>query len=147
MDVNLRPPFDTKEIVKNLLSKSDIVKLNDEELITISEWYQLAGTMDERIISLSGLLLKLKTLIVTKGKNGASVLHMNQLYSHSGYKVTTADSVGAGDAFLAGFLAALFDGKEISQALKEACAIGAFVASCPGATPLYTKEIIRDFNF
>ncbi len=146
MDVNLRPPFDTKEIVKTLLSKSDIVKLNDEELMTITDWYHMSGTMDERIISFSRLL-KLKTLIVTKGKNGASVLHMNQLYSHVGYKVITADSVGTGDAFLAGFLAALFDGKEISLALKEACAIGAFVASQPGATPFYTNDIIHDFNF
>ncbi len=145
MDVNLRPPFDTEEIVKNLLAKSDIVKMNDEELMTISEWYQLSGTLDERIISFSGLL-NLTMLIVTKGKNGASVLHMNQLYKHDGYKVITADSVGAGDAFLAGFLAALFEGKEISRALKEASAIGAYVASQSGATPLYSKEIICDIT-
>jgi len=146
MDVNLRPPYDTEEIVKILLSYSDIVKLNDEELMIISDWYQLSGTMDERMNSFYKLL-KIKTLIVTKGKNGAIVLHENNVFQHQGYKVITADSVGAGDAFLAGFLAALFGHKEINQALKEACAIGAYVASQAGATPIYTKEIIQNSIF
>ena len=65
MDVNLRPPYDTEEIVKILLSYSDIVKLNDEELMIISDWYQLSGTMDERMNSFYKLL-KIKTLIVRK---------------------------------------------------------------------------------
>jgi fructokinase len=146
MDVNLRPPFDTEEIVKSLLSKSDIVKLNHEELITITGWHNLTGTPDERMSSFYKLL-NLQTLIVTKGEKGASVIHKNQRYDHDGFKVITADSVGAGDAFLAGFLAALFDNKEIPQALKEACAIGAFVASKPGATPMYTKDISENINF
>jgi fructokinase len=79
------------------------------------------------------------------GKNGAYILHKNELYHHKGFKVATEDSVGAGDAFLAGFLAAFFDGKDLNTALTEASAIGAFVASQPGATPTYTKDVIKDF--
>jgi fructokinase len=144
MDVNLRPPFDTEANVKPLLEKADIVKLNDDELMKISAWYNLSGTLVERIMSF-GKLLKLDTLIVTMGKNGAYVLHQNQLYHHQGFKVETEDSVGAGDAFLAGFLAAFFDGKDLDTALTEASAIGAFVASQPGATPHYTKDVIKGF--
>ena len=142
MDVNLRPPFDSEEIVKSLLSKADIVKLNHEELIIITDWYKISGTLDERMTSFYSLL-KLKTLIVTKGAEGASVIHENESYHHHGYKVITVDSVGAGDSFLAGFLAALFAKKEIQQALKEACAIGAFVATQRGATPKYSKEVLQ----
>lgn len=144
MDVNLRPPYDTEASVKPLLEKADIVKLNDEELIKISGWYNISGTLEERIISF-GNRLNLETLIVTMGKNGAYVLHKNELYHHKGFKVATEDSVGAGDAFLAGFLAAFFDGKDLNTALTEASAIGAFVASQPGATPNYTKDVIKDF--
>jgi fructokinase len=79
------------------------------------------------------------------GKNGAYVLHKNELFHHNGFKVTTEDSVGAGDAFLAGFLAAFFDGKDLNTALTEASAIGAFVASQPGATPNYNKDVIKRF--
>ena len=144
MDVNLRPPYDTEANVKPLLEKSDIVKLNDDELIKITGWYNLSGSLEERIMAF-GNRLNLNTLIVTMGKNGAYVLHENELYHHKGFKVVTEDSVGAGDAFLAGFLAAFFDGKDLNTALTEASAIGAFVASQPGATPNYTKEVIKDF--
>ncbi|MEI6061936.1 MAG: carbohydrate kinase [Bacteroidota bacterium] len=144
MDVNLRPPYDTEANVKPLLEKADIVKLNDEELMKITAWYNLPGTLEERIRSF-GKLLNIETLIVTMGANGAFVLHKNELYHHKGFKVATEDSVGAGDAFLAGFLAAFFDGKDISTALNEASAIGAFVASQPGATPDYTKDVIKRF--
>ncbi|MEI8046284.1 MAG: carbohydrate kinase [Bacteroidota bacterium] len=144
MDVNLRPPYDTEANVKPLLEKADIVKLNDDELMKISVWYDLSGTLEERIISF-GTLLNLETLIVTMGKNGAYILHKNKLYHHKGFKVATEDSVGAGDAFLAGFLAAFFEGKDMGTALTEASAIGAFVASQPGATPDYKKEVVLDF--
>lgn len=144
MDVNLRPPYDIEANVKLLLEKSDIVKLNDEELMKISGWYNLDGVLEERIVSF-GHLLNLETLIVTMGKNGAYVLQKNELYHHKGFKVTTEDSVGAGDAFLAGFLAALFEGKDLNTALNEASAIGAFVASQPGATPNYTKDVLKRF--
>ncbi len=144
MDVNLRPPYDTEANVKPLLEKADIVKLNDEELMKITAWYNLPGTLEERIRSF-GKLLNIETLIVTMGANGAFVLHKKELYHHKGFKVATEDSVGAGDAFLAGFLAAFFDGKDISTALNEASAIGAFVASQPGATPDYTKDVIKRF--
>lgn len=144
MDVNLRPPYDIEANVKLLLEKSDIVKLNDEELMKITGWYNLPGTLEERIHSF-GKLLNLETLIVTMGKNGAYVLHKNELYHHTGFKVATEDSVGAGDAFLAGFLAAFFDGKDLNTALTEASAIGAFVASQPGATPDYNRDVIRRF--
>lgn len=144
MDVNLRPPYDTEENVKPLLEKSDVVKLNDDELMTISGWYHLTGTLQERIWLFSNLL-NLQTLVVTMGKNGAYVLHENKLHHHNGFKVETEDSVGAGDAFLAGFLAAFFDGKDLNTALTEASAIGAFVASQPGATPNYTREVIKRF--
>ncbi len=144
MDVNLRPPCDTEANVKPLLEKADIVKLNDDELMKISAWYNLSGTLEDRILSF-GSLLNLETLIVTLGKNGAYILHKNQLYHHNGFKVATEDSVGAGDAFLAGFLAAFFDGKDLNTALTEASAIGAFVASQPGATPNYTKDVIKTF--
>ena len=144
MDVNLRLPYDTEASVKPLLEKADIVKLNDDELLKITGWYNLSGTLEERIVSF-GKLLGIETLIVTMGKNGAFVLHKNQLYHHQGFKVETEDSVGAGDAFLAGFLAAFFDGKDLDTALTEASAIGAFVASQPGATPHYTKEALKGF--
>mgnify|MGYP003685086351 FL=1 len=46
-----------------------------------------------------------------------------------------ADTVGAGDAFLAAFLLERLRGSSGLAALEEACKLGAYVASMPGATP------------
>lgn len=146
MDVNLRPPFDKQEIVIPLLKKADIVKLNIDELVKICKWFNIKGEFETLINNLYNLL-KIKTLIITKGEHGASIIHEGKLYSHQGYIVKVADTVGAGDAFLAGFLAAFFDKRKISEALDEACAIGAFVASKPGAVPNYTCADLQDFIF
>lgn len=144
MDVNLRPPFNKKDIVVSLLSKANIVKLNDDELITITDWYNISGDFNDRAEGLYKIL-KLKALIVTRGENGACLIHNNEMYEHPGFKVKVADTVGAGDAFLAGYLAAFFDGKDMNTALAEASAIGAFVASRSGATPDYSKVVIANF--
>jgi fructokinase len=51
--------------------------------------------------------------------------------------------VGAGDAFLAGFIASLLDNKSHFDSLAFACATGAFVASKAGATPEYSMMEIE----
>jgi fructokinase len=144
MDVNLRPPFIHRDVVEPLLNHSDIVKVNDSELDVISNWYDFSGTLEEKaqqFYSHLGLMI----LIVTRGENGALLIHDSRLYNHRGYKVKVADTVGAGDAFLAGFLAAFCDNKSIPEMLIDACAIGAFVASKPGANPKYNRTDLLRF--
>ena len=144
LDVNLRPPYDDKETVKILLEKADILKLNEEELITITNWYEVDGNIVRRMHALQKIY-QFGTLIVTRGKDGAYLIHENVFFKHDGFMVNSIDTVGCGDAFLAGFLAALFDNKDMNQVLTEACSIGAFVATRVGATPEYTKDDIYSF--
>lgn len=145
MDVNLRAPFIDEETIRLLLSKSNIVKLNDDELITITDWYGYEGSQQERMQQLYDAL-KLDVLITTRGSKGACLIAEGQYCEHQGFKVKTVDTVGSGDAFLAGFLAAMFEGKEMKQAITEACAIGAYVATQAGATPKYSKDEILKVN-
>lgn len=144
MDVNLRAPFNKREIVEPLLKRANIVKLNDDELVIIGSWFGLSGDV-ESLAKQFYNFLSLKTLLVTRGEHGACLIHNNEFFQHDGFKVKVADTVGSGDAFLAGFLAAFFDGKDMNTAIAEACAIGAFVATQTGATPLYNKEVISSF--
>lgn len=141
MDVNLRAPFVKREVIEPLLKRANIVKLNDDELIVIGSWLGLKGDV-ETLARQFYDFLSLKTLLVTRGEHGACLIHQNEFYHHEGFKVQVADTVGSGDAFLAGFLAASFDEKEMKTAIAEACAIGAFVATQRGATPIYNKEVI-----
>jgi fructokinase len=144
LDVNLRAPFNRREVVEPLLKHADIVKLNDEELVIIASWFGLAGS-PEQLAADFYKTLSLKTLLVTRGDKGAYLIHKNEVFEHNGYTVKVADTVGSGDAFLAGFLAAYADGKDMNTAITEACAIGAFVATQSGATPDYTKDVIKNF--
>ncbi|WP_167619330.1 carbohydrate kinase family protein [Maribellus sediminis] len=142
MDVNLRPPYDMPEVVELLIHKSDIVKLNDDELKRIASWNKLKGSEAELVEWLSNHY-DLKLLCVTRGANGALLYSNNTFYNHSGYKIKTVDTVGAGDAFLSGLIAALLKELEPSNALELACATGAFVASKAGATPKYDTDEIE----
>jgi fructokinase len=82
-------------------------------------------------------------LCVTKGENGAILYCNGEFYEHPGFKVNAVDTVGAGDAFLAGLIASLLNKKEPADALAFACATGAFVASKAGATPEYDMTEIN----
>lgn len=143
MDVNLRAPFNRKEVIEPLLNKCDIVKLNDSELLEIGKWYGFTGELKEVALMFASHF-SLDALLITRGENGASIVEEGQYYEHPGFKVQVADTVGSGDAFLAGFLSAWFKKKSIPEALNEACAIGALVATRSGATPDYKLD---DLNF
>lgn len=79
----------------------------------------------------------LKTILVTRGENGALVNHKGVLSEHNGYKVKVEDTIGSGDAFLAGYLFQMSDNKTPEEALKFANALGAFIATQQGACPHY----------
>jgi len=136
VDINLRTPHFNKQIISDLFSKADILKLNDDELELVSSWFSNYTDMNDRINHLQDYF-KIPTLIVTRGANGAVVNHNGETFSHSGYKVKVADTVGSGDSFLAAFLSKTIDGASPNEALTFACAIGALVASKHGAWPEY----------
>ena len=142
MDVNFRPPFDKREVVEKLLAKTNIVKLNDDELRVFAAWHNQSHLNETQLMKWLANYYKLQMVCVTRGKNGALLYSKNKIYSHPGFVIKTADTVGAGDAFLAGMVASILAKKTPDEALSFACATGAFVASKKGATPKYKlKEI------
>ena len=145
LDVNLRPPYDSKEHVENLIHLSDFVKLNDDELIEIAEWNNVSGTESE-LIEWFVNNYKCSSLCVTRGANGAVLYVDKKLYEHPGFRVKAVDTVGAGDSFLASLVAGLLKDQSPEEALEKACATGAFVASQKGAVPDYSKKDIENIR-
>ncbi|WP_210488692.1 carbohydrate kinase family protein [Rufibacter aurantiacus] len=139
-DVNLRPPYYNQERIGLLLQFADIVKMNHQELAEITEWFGLQeGGEQEQMQAVKekfGLLL----VIVTRGENGAAALTEEGYLEHPGFKVEVADTIGSGDAFLATFLSNYLQQQPIQETLKRASAVGAFVATRPGATPEYSTS-------
>jgi fructokinase len=138
-DVNLRPPYDKPEIVEESLHDSDLVKLNGQELLRLSEWFGLPGaerTACEAVASRFGC----HAVVVTRGAAGAALWREGRWTEHPGIRTAVRDTIGAGDAFLAALLFRLIDGCPDSEALRFANEVGAFVASRDGATPEYRVE-------
>lgn len=136
LDINLRSPHYEKKVLEYLMQHADMLKLNDQELQLLGEWYGFAGNEKERMEALQQKF-HLNTIITTRGAKGAAVLHDGACYEHAGFKVKVADTIGSGDAFLAGFISKFVQGSHPAEALEFACKIGAFVASCSGACPPY----------
>lgn len=136
VDINLRPPHYSKEMVEKLLQSADILKLNENELPLIASWYASLESDDEKVKFLQDRF-SISTIIVTKGGEGAMVCMDGKIYSHPGYKINVADTIGSGDAFLAAFLAKTKEGAGMEERLQFANSLGAFIASKQGACPAY----------
>jgi fructokinase len=143
IDVNLRAPYNKKEIVEPLLEIADIAKLNDDELRHIGKWYDKTGEEKELTKWLSDKY-KCDLICITRGARGALIYNKGEFHEHPGFKVKVEDTVGSGDAFLAGFLANYLAGKDLYSSLEFACATGALVATRAGATPEYRIDEINE---
>ncbi len=144
-DVNLRAPFYSKELLSELMDRADFIKFNDEELYEISEFLGSPFQSLEQNIQFIAKKTNTQHICVTKGSHGAVLLYNNQLFYNSGYKITVADTVGAGDSFLAGLLTKLLIGDTPQNAIDFACALGALVAQYEGANPSITPNTIAEF--
>lgn len=146
LDVNLRPPHFNIEIIGELLSKADFLKLNEEELELISGWFSGHKNMNDRVKSIQDKF-HIKNLVVTRGGNGAILYYNDKEYTHEGYKVNVVDTVGSGDAFLSGLIGKLMANVSPAQALDFASRLGAFIATKKGACPEYNIEEVESMIF
>jgi fructokinase len=146
LDINLRAPYYNRRLVTELLQNCDIVKLNLSELELITGWFSTYSSIEDRIKVVQEEF-GIDTIIITMGANGALLNVAGCMYAHQGYPVKVADTVGAGDAFLAGFIKGLLDKEPYQQVLEFASVMGAFTASNTGACPPYTATDIQKFTY
>ena len=134
LDVNLRPPYDDREIIRDSLRRADVVKLNENEMRRLASWFDLRGNL-ERTAAVLVETFGCRVVCVTRGRNGAALWRDGRWTEHPGFEVEVRDTVGAGDAFLAVLLAGLVNGTEDEALLHHANLIGAYVATHHGAVP------------
>lgn len=146
LDINLRAPFYSQQVVETLLHKADIVKLNEAELKLITDWFTTYQN-DEDAISFLQEKFNLHIVIVTKGAEGALLKVAHTLYSHEGYQVVVADTVGSGDSFLAGVIFQLLDHIPYEHILDFANKLGAFITTQKGGCPVYQLNEVTTSSF
>ena len=145
MDANLRAPYYTTEVLIELMSKADFIKLNDEELKKISKELSSPYNSFEQNMKFIAEKTNTKQICVTKGEFGAVLYHNDKFYYNSGYFIKVVDTVGAGDSFLATLIVRLLKGKSPQKSLNYACAVGALVAGQEGANPKFPDTEIKKY--
>lgn len=134
-DVNLRQGFYNKEILCNSMKRCNILKINDEELVTVSRMFGYPGIdLQDKCWILLGKY-NLKMLILTCGINGSYVFTPGNVSFQPTPKVEVADTVGAGDSFTAAFISSVLKGESVSEAHSLAVRTSAFVCTEKGAMP------------
>lgn len=140
-DINLRQGFYTKDILCNSFRKCNILKINDEELVTVSRMFGYPGIdlQDKCWILLAKYNLKM--LILTCGVNGSYVFTPGNISFVETPKVEVADTVGAGDSFTAAFVASILKGKPVGEAHRLAVEVSAYVCTQNGAMPVLPDSL------
>lgn len=135
-DVNLRQGFYNKGILCNSMKRCNILKINDEELVTVSRMFGYPGIdLQDKCWILLGKY-NLKMLILTCGINGSYVFTPGNVSFQPTPKVEVADTVGAGDSFTATFIASVLKGMPVEEAHRRAVEVSAYVCTQQGAMPL-----------
>jgi fructokinase len=154
IDPNIRPGFIAgKEAayrarIERMVARADIVKLSDEDL----HW--LEGSGDLTVLARGIVARGPKVVFITEGAKGARAMTATQERTVQSQKVTVVDTVGAGDTFNAGVLAALHQAGALTKAgvaslsdatLDAALSLGsraaAVTVSRAGANPPWSHEL------
>ncbi|AXE37410.1 carbohydrate kinase family protein [Acidipropionibacterium virtanenii] len=156
-DPNIRPdlqpdPAAAREVVEGFVRLADVVKASDEDLAYLGE-----GADAEEVLA-GWLDLGPKLLVMTCGGDGVIARTASGLEVHlPAKKVTVADTVGAGDSFMAGLIDGLWSAGLLGadnrdalgritapqlEAVLERCAlIAGITVSRDGANPPTLAEL------
>ena len=154
IDPNIRPGFIAgqeetyRARITRMIARADLVKLSDEDL----HW--LEGPGDLTVLARGVLAQGPKAVFVTEGAKGARAVTASAERLVASTPVTVADTVGAGDTFNAGILAALhqagvltkagvadLSGEVLDAALLLGARAAAVTVSRAGANPPWADEL------
>lgn len=147
LDINLRKLCFSKETITFSLGAADILKLNETEAHELAEImgipHDTLPIFCENVIN----LWDLEYCLVTLAEFGvfASSAEGEQIYI-PGHKIELIDSLGAGDAFSAGFVTKILRGSTLQEACTLGNILGALASSKVGATAIITQDEITNFT-
>ncbi|MEN3344120.1 MAG: 2-dehydro-3-deoxygluconokinase [Arthrobacter sp.] len=142
LDVNYRSKLWSRDQARAVLSPlarhASIVIASDDELGLLAGAPGAApappADTDAAEAALAAGLLDrgVREVVVKRGAAGAGVHTADGRREAPAVPVTSIDTVGAGDAFTAGYLSALLDGEDVAGRLQRGTLAGAFAVSTAG---------------
>jgi len=133
-DVNLRAPFYSQTRVEESLQLATVLKLSDEELPVLADYFGLSGSPEAQLSALRSRF-NLDLIAYTRGHEGSILLDKNESDAFPGIPATVVDSVGAGDSFTAALCMGLLKRESLAEVNMFANEVAAFVCSQKGACP------------
>jgi 2-dehydro-3-deoxygluconokinase len=130
LDMNHRsalwPDAEASAVLHELVTQCDLVFASENEAALV------VGAREPADAARALAQLGPRHAIVKRGELGFTACVDGDLFSDSAVPVPVVDPVGAGDAFVAGYLASWLDGATPADSLQTANLAGAFVVAVPG---------------
>lgn len=146
-DINLRKDCFSRETIDSSLHHADILKLNEQEVLALSDILELSFTSLDDILKELVTRYDLVCCLATLEERGALINSIKDGLKYiPGYHVQLEDSLGSGDAFSAAFLYEYFASGDLIKACELGNITGAIVATQKGATQEITARHFDNFR-
>lgn len=136
LDVNYRSKLwsrdEARAVLAPLVRYASIVVASDDELDLVMPAADVTSDSAEALMAKLLLDLGVQEVVVKRGAAGAGAHTLAGHWNVPAVPVTGIDTVGAGDAFTAGYLSALLDGDDVPGRLQRGALAGAFAVSTAG---------------
>ncbi|MCQ4332229.1 sugar kinase [Natronomonas sp. F2-12] len=142
-DINYRSklwsPPEAREQLSGLFPAIDVLVAAERDIRTIFGYDGRPNDIATALNSDFGF----RTVIVTRGKEGAIARHDGRLFEQPAFETETVDSVGTGDAFVGGFLSKRIDGAAVPEALEYGAATAALKQTVEGDLAVVTPSDVE----
>ncbi len=139
VDINLRAPFYSDEVIRFAMENATILKISDEELAEVTRAVGITNSFfyEKNFMQMAEMFPSLKLILLTMGPNGSCAYDCVEeiTYQCPASEAEVVSTVGAGDSFSAGFLSEYLKGASVDFCLSKASDIAAYVCSKLDAVP------------
>lgn len=146
-DVNIRPPFWSRESLVSGCRLATILKVNEEELPVVAAALGLPSAGPETQARAVRTAADLEAVVLTRGASGvmmATAAGLARVPARAYPRRPDADTIGAGDACGAAVVVGRLCGWPTERILDVAARAAGFVASQPGATPVLPRDLLAE---
>lgn len=143
LDINLRAPFYSREMLLPLLERTNILKLSGEEIALLSEMLHGPKTRPERQAEWLCRTFDYRLIALTLGERGAILFSPDGCSHYSSPAVQVVDTVGAGDSFTAQTVIGWLSHFSLEKINRLANELAAFVCTRSGGTPKHETRSSR----
>ena len=144
LDVNYRAklwsPEEAREQLTALFPSVDVLFVADRDARSVLGHEGDPAAIGQALAETHGF----ETVVVTRGADGALVVHDGTVADHSGFDTETVDPVGSGDALVGGFLARRLAGDSVADAVTHGTAAAALSRTVEGDMCGFTAEMVAD---